>query len=267
VRSSRPGNCLSQRERGLLITIALLAAPSLSAQILPNLEPERPLSIEDATPIPFRALSVGLDWSYNFRRSALDDEGPGLTVTYGALRSLEIGAAQRYVTRPGRNALRGISSGDLEFHALYGLVEESARNPALAARIGVVLPTGLDSRGTDLELGAIGTRSFEKFRTHASFRWTRLGDIVPGERADRLEGGIAVDFLANSAGRTDTLLLASVTVRSSLVVNENANLDVEAGVRQRIGTQTVVFGGIGSQLTGRSDRTQLRLRAGISHLF
>ncbi|HMA17287.1 MAG TPA: hypothetical protein VKS03_02520 [Thermoanaerobaculia bacterium] len=253
--------------RWLTSAAVLLCAASLRAQVLPNLEPERPLTIEDATPIPFRALSVGLDWTYNFRRSALDDEGPGLTVTYGALRNLEVGAAQRYVTRPGRNALRGISSGDLEFHALYGVVEESARHPALAARIGVVLPTGLDSRGTDLELGAIGTRSFEKMRAHASFRWTRLGDILPGERADRLEGGVAVDFLASAAGRTDTLILAGVTVRSSLVVNENAIVDVEAGVRQRIGIQTVVFGSIGSQITGRSDRTQVRLRAGISHLF
>lgn len=253
--------------RGLLLAIALLTAIPLRAQILPNLEPERPLTIEDATPIPFRALSVGLDWTYNFRRSALDDEGPGISVTYGALRDLEVGFAQRYVTRPGRNALRGISSGDVELHALYGLVEENGRTPAIAARLGLVFPTGLDSRGTDLELGAIATRSFEKFRTHASFRWTRLGDILPGERADRLEGGLAVDFLANSAGRTDTLILAGVIVRSSLVVNENAIVDVETGIRQRIGIQTVVFGEIGSQITGRSDRTQVRLRVGISHLF
>lgn len=250
----------------LLATMVLTAVP-LHAQILPNLEPERPLAVEDATPIPLRALSVGLDWTYNFRRSALDDEGPGISVTYGALRDLEVGVTQRYVTRPGRNALRGIASGDLEVHALYGLTDESGRVPALAARLGVVFPTGLDSRGTDLELGAIATRSFDKFRTHASFRWTRLGDILPGERADRLDGGIAVDFLASGAGRTDTLILAGAMVRSSLVVNENAIVDVEAGVRQRIGIQTVVFGGIGSQITGRSDRTQVRLRVGISHLF
>jgi hypothetical protein len=84
---------------------------------------------------------------------------------------------------------------------------------------------------------------------------------------EAIEGGLAVDFLANSAGRTDTLILAGVTVRSSLVVNENAIVDVEAGVRQRLGVQTVVFGEIGSQITGRSDRTQLRLRFGISHFF
>ncbi|HEX9148254.1 MAG TPA: hypothetical protein VF958_03750 [Thermoanaerobaculia bacterium] len=254
--------------RGLVLALALSTMPvPLHAQVLPNLEPERPLAIEDAIPIPFRALSIGLDWTYNFRDSALDDAGPGISINYGALRDLEVGVAQRYVTRPGRNALRGISSGDVELHALYGLVDENGHTPALAARLGLVFPTGLDSRGTDLELGAIGTRSFERLRTHASFRWTRLGDILPGERADRLEGGLAVDFLANSAGRTDTLILAGVTVRSSLVVNENATVDVEAGVRQRLGVQTVVFGEIGSQITGRSDRTQLRLRFGISHFF
>jgi hypothetical protein len=249
--------------RGALFAAGLFAASFLPAQILPNLEPERPLAVEDATPIPYRALSAAIDWTYNLRRGGLNDQGPGLSLTYGVLRDLQIGAAQRYVTRPGRNALRGISSGDLELHALYGLVAEGARRPALAARIGVVFPTGLDSRGTDLELGGIATRSFGAFRVHGSVRWTRLGDIVPTERADRL----AVDFLASAAGRTDTLILADATVRSSPLITGNAILDVEVGARQRIGIQTVAFGVIGSQISDTPDRPRLRLRLGLSHFF
>ena len=245
----------------------LSAALSLSAQVLPNLEPERPLAVEDAAPIPFRALSVGVDWTYNVRRGGLNDQGPGLTITYGVIRDLEVGFAQRYVTRPGRNALRGISSGDVELHALYGLVEEGARRPALAARIGVEFPTGLDSRGTDLELGGIATRSFDALRVHLNVQWTRLGDIVPNERADRVQGGLAFDFLASAAGRTDTLLLAGVTVRTSPLVTGDAIVDVEIGARQRIGMQTAVFGAIGSQISDTPDRSRLRARLGISHLF
>ena len=256
------------RVRGVLFAALLLATTGpLPAQILANLEPERPLAVEDATPIPYRALSAAVDWTYNLRRGGLNDQGPGLSVTYGILRDLQIGAAQRYVTRPGRNALRGISSGDLELHALYGLVEEGARRPALAARVGVVFPTGLDSRGTDLELGAIATRSFGSFRVHGSVRWTRLGDIVPTERADRVEGGLAVDFLASAVGRTDTLILADVTVRSSPLITGNAILDVEVGARQRIGVQTVAFGVVGSQISDTPDRPRLRLRLGLSHFF
>ena len=114
--------------RGWVVAgLLLLAATSLPAQFLSNLEPERPIEVEDAAPIPFRAISAGVDWTYNLRRGGLNDQGPGWSLLYGAMRSLEIGAAQRYVTRPGRNALRGIASGDLEIHALYGLLGETAQ--------------------------------------------------------------------------------------------------------------------------------------------
>jgi hypothetical protein len=257
----------SLRVRALLFTAVLISASPLCAQILSNLEPERPLAVEDATPIPFRGLSAALDWTYNLRRGGLNDQGPALSVNYGAARNLEVGFAQRYVTRPGRNALRGISSGDLDIHALYGLVEEGARHPAIAGRIGIVFPTGLDSRGTDLELSAIATRSFDAFRAHVNLRWTRLGDTVPTERSDRVEAGLAFDFLMSRAGRTDTLLMADVTVRSSPVVTGDAIVDVEIGARQRIGIQTAVFGAIGSQISDTPDRPRIRVRLGVSHLF
>ncbi len=251
--------------RALLASLLLGASPA-SAQFLSNLERDRPVAVEDATPVPYRGLSAALDWTYNVRRGGLNDEGPGFTLVYGAVRNLELGASQRYVTSPGRNALRGISSGDLELHALYGIVTEGARRPALGARIGIAFPTGLDSRGTDLQLAGLATRSFDVFRLHVNVRWTRLGDTLPTERADRLEGGLAVDFLARR-GRTDTLLVASVTVRSNPVLAGPAVADVEVGARHRVGTQTILFGGLGSELSDKPDRPRLRARVGLSHVF
>lgn len=245
----------------------LVAASPLHAQFLSNLEPERPIAVEDATPIPYRAISAGVDWTYNVRRGGLNDQGPGWSLLYGATRGLEVGAAQRYVTRPGRNALRGISSGDLEIHALYGVLDETARRPAIAARVGLVFPTGLDSRGTDLQLGALVTRSFDSLRLHGNFRWTRLGDTIPTERSDRIEGGIAVDFLASGPGRTDTLIVGDVTVRTSPVKLGDAIVNVEVGARQRVGVQTIVFGGLGTEISDQPDRPRVLVRVGISHVF
>ncbi|HEX9287001.1 MAG TPA: hypothetical protein VF999_07015 [Thermoanaerobaculia bacterium] len=263
---------MAASRRGLGIGVLILAglassAPSVHAQFLSNLETDRPIAVEDATPIPFRAVSASVDWAYNLRKGGLNDQGPGWSLLYGAVRNLEVGAAQRYVTRPGRNALRGISSGDLELHALYGVLSETARRPAIAARIGVVFPTGLDSRGTDLELGANFTRSFDSLRLHGDVRWTRLGDTVSTERSNRLEGGLAVDFLASRSGRTDTLVLAGVTVRSSLVRQGDDIVAIEVGARQRIGIQTILFGGFGSEVSDGADRSRLRVRLGISHVF
>jgi hypothetical protein len=255
------------RVRGWVLAGLVLAAGPLHAQFLSNLEPERPIAVEDATPIPFRAISAAVDWTYSLRRGGLNDQGPGWSVLWGPVRQLEVGAAQRYVTRPGRNALRGIASGDLEMHALYGLLRESARFPAVAARVGVVFPTGLDSRGTDLELGAILTRSFDALRIHGNFHWTRLGDTVPTERADRIEGGLAIDFLASGRGRTDTLILADVTVRSSPVLLGDEIVNLELGARHRVGVQTILFGGIGSEISDQPDRPRVLFRVGISHVF
>jgi len=252
---------------GAALASLLVAASPASAQFLSNLERERPVAVEDAAPVPYRGLSAALDWTYNWRSGGGNDEGPAWTLVYGAVRNLELGASQRYVTRPGTNALRGISSGDLELHALYGIVSEGAKRPALGARIGVAFPTGLDSRGTDLQLAGLATRSFDAFRVHVNVRWTRLGDTVPTERADRFEGGLAVDFLASARGSTDTLLLASVTVRSNPVLEGPAVGDVDLGVRHRVGTQTILFGALGSELSDKPDRPRLRARVGLSHVF
>ena len=252
---------------GLIFAALLFPAFAAQAQFLSNLEPERPIDVEDATPIPFRAVSAAVDWTYKVRRGGFNDQGPGFSILYGALRNLEVGAADRYVTRPGRNALRGISSGDLELHALYAVLTETARRPALAARVGVIFPTGLDSKGTDFELGGIFTRSFDSMRLHGNVLWTRLGDTGATERRNRLQGGLAVDFLASPSGRTDTLILAGVTVRSSLVRKGDDVVTVEIGARQRIGIQTILFGGLGSEISDGRGRSRLRVRLGISHVF
>lgn len=247
--------------------LALLAgALPASGQIVSDLEPERPIGVEDARPIPYRAITLAADWTYNDRGGS-DDTGPGFSVLYGATRGLELGAALRYVTRPGTNALRGISSGDLEIHALYALSSESARAPAIAVRLGLHFPTGLDSRGTDLHLGALATRSFDSFRLHGNARWTRLGDTLGPERADRLDGALGVDFLPSRRGSTDTILMAGVAVRSSPLLEGEAIFEAEVGARRRIGAQSVVFAGAGSQLTGEGDRARVRVRAGVTHLF
>ncbi|MFN2387156.1 MAG: hypothetical protein ABR576_12890 [Thermoanaerobaculia bacterium] len=251
----------------LAIGMALAAAGSpAAAQIVSDLEAERPIGIEDARAIPYRGILAAVDWTYNERQGS-DDMGPGLSVLYGAARGLEVGAALRYVTSPDRNALRGITSGDLEIHALYALTSESARVPAVAVRVGLLFPTGLDSRGTDLLVGALVTRSFDAFRLHGNARWVRLGDKIPTERADRLEGALGVDFLPSRRGSTDMILLAGVQVRSSPLVEGQTILEAEIGARRRIGSRSVLFAGVGSQLTGEGDRAKARIRAGVSHFF
>jgi hypothetical protein len=261
--------------RARLATLALpalilggLAAGRAQGQVLSDLEPERPVSIEDARPIPYRALSGSIDWTYTGREHQLDDYGPGFSLLYGAMRGLEVGANIRYVTRPERNSHRGISSGDLFLHALYGIRTEDAYWPALAIKVAVQFPTGLDSKGTDLHVTALATRSFEGFRLHANFIWTHLGAISPFQRRDLYEGIAGTDILIHPRGRTDTLAVADVAIRTNPIIGGTAIVTVEGGLRQKIGMQTVLFAGAGSDIRGEhADRARYRVRLGVTHRY
>ncbi|HEY6930046.1 MAG TPA: hypothetical protein VJA66_10255 [Thermoanaerobaculia bacterium] len=250
---------------GAALAVLLIAAAA-RAQIVNELELERPLTMEDAHPLPYRAVSSSVDWTSNWREGR-NDYGPGFSFTYGLARALEVGAAVRYVSSPDVNATRGISSGDLNLHALYGITPETASLPALAFRVGVEFPTGLDSKGTDLRLGGLATRTFGAVRLHANFGWTRLGDTGPTERKDRLEGVAGFDVITSPRGVTDTLLLGDVVVRTNPVRDAETIVTLEAGGRFRIGSRTVFFAGMGSDVTGSHDRAKFRLRAGITYVF
>ncbi|HEV8117812.1 MAG TPA: hypothetical protein VGQ32_04765, partial [Thermoanaerobaculia bacterium] len=251
----------------LFLAILWVSAGRLLGQQISDLEPERPVALEDARPVSYKAFSGSADWTYNARKDSRDDYGPGFSLLYGALRRLEVGGSVRYVTSPSSNANRGVSSGDIQIHALYGLATESASLPALAVRVGVEFPTGLDSKGTDLHAGLLATRSFDIFRLHVNGLWTRLGDTGDRERKDRWEAIAGMDWTVGKFGRTDTLLVADADLRSNPLLGGKAILAIEGGVRQRIGSQTLVFFGAGSSLFGETDRVKVRLRAGISHIY
>ncbi len=255
------------RQKLALGAVLLLVATTGTAQLLSDLEVERPLSVEDARPVSYRAFSGSVDWTYNVRQDRLNDHGPGFSLLYGAAPGLELGGGVRYVTRPGRNALRGISSGDIVLHALYSLKTETADWPALAMRAGVEFPTGLDSKGTDLNLGILATRSFEMFRVHVNGLWTRLGAVESTERNDRFEAILGADCLVNSRRQTDTLLVTDVSLQSNPVRGGDIIVAVEAGLRQRIGVQTIFFVGTGAELTGERDRARFRVRVGLTHVY
>jgi hypothetical protein len=252
--------------RILIVCAGLTLAASSRAQVVSALEPERPISMEDAHSIPYRALGISTDWTQNWREGR-NDYGPAFSFLYGAARGLELGASVRWVTSPSANSQRGISSGDLVLHALYDVHEETSAWPALAARVGVEFPTGLDSKGTDLHLAALATRTFGTLRLHANLAYTRLGDTTDSERKDRLEGIAGVDFFTSSLGLTDSLLLADVAVRSNPVRDEATIVTLEAGERLRIGSRTVFFAGAGSDLTGEHERVRFRLRVGLSFYY
>jgi len=56
-------------------------------------------------------------------------------------------------------------------------------------------------------------------------------------------------------------------VETNPVRGGNSVIFVEAGLRQRIGVQTIFFAGAGSELTGERDRAHFRARVGLTHVY
>jgi hypothetical protein len=251
----------------VLAGLAFLIAVAVRSQELSNLEPERPIAMEDARPIAYRAFSGSADWTYNRRLDGFHDYGPGFTLSYGAARRLEVGAGVRWLTRPGRNAERGISSGDLVLHALYAITSETGSRPALALRGAVEFPTGLDSKGTDLALAGLLTRSSESFRVHANLLWRRLGAVRGRERRDRFGAIVGIDLLPRRSGLTDTILLSDLFVRTNPLRDDKAIVTLEIGAKRRIGVQTALFAAAGTDLIGEGDRNRFTVRVGFSHAY
>jgi hypothetical protein len=256
-----------------LATAALAAAAAAgfaipaAAQEISNLEASRPITMEDASPLEPGTWSASADYAYARRLDDVDYAGPALSLVAGVARGLEIGADTRLQTNPILNASRGIGSGDLDVHALAALRGESAGGPALAFRADALLATGFASHGTNVSAELIATRSFESFRLHAEAGDLYVGSTRPEERRNRVYGLVGFDVRPFGSWRTDTLAMADVVIRQSVLTGGNVSVGLEIGIRQRIGLQTIFYAGMGGEVAGDPDRVRYRGLLGLTHTF
>ncbi len=249
-----------------LAAVAGLALPA-AAQEISNLEAARPVAMEDATPLDRGTWSASADYAYARRLDNVDYAGPALSLEAGVLRGVEIGGETRLLTNPTMNAARGIGSGDLDLHALAALHTETAGGPALAVRADGILATGFASHGTNVSAELIATRSFESFRLHATGGVLYVGSTRPEERRNRVYGVFGFDARPSGPWRTDTLAMADVVVRQSVLTGGKVSVGLELGLRHRIGLQTMFYAGLGSEVAGDPDRIRYRGLLGLTHTF
>ncbi|HET9794286.1 MAG TPA: hypothetical protein VFS34_07475 [Thermoanaerobaculia bacterium] len=250
----------------LAAAAAGLAHPA-AAQEVSNLEAARPVAMEDAAPLERGTYSASADYAYARRLDNVDYAGPAFSLVAGVLRGLEIGADSRLLTNPTMNASRGIGSGDLDIHALAALHTETDHAPALAVRADGILATGFASHGTNVSAELIATRSFESFRLHATAGALYVGSTRPDERRNRVYGLIGFDARPFGPWRTDTLAMADVVVRQSVLTGGKVSVGIELGLRHRIGLQTLFYAGMGGEVAGDPDRVRYRGLLGLTHTF
>jgi hypothetical protein len=228
-----------------------------------NLDPNRPIAIEDAYVIPKGEIGVEGGMTFNDRKEGKNRFGFQPQIIYGAFENTQIEIMTGLVTEPSTVA-GDDKSGDLSVGALYNVNTETVNLPAFAARVEVGFPTGVRSKGIDTELTGVMTRSFGRWRTHLNVGYTFLGSPQQNERSGAYRIVAAVSYpLGYPMSFTDTIIVNLFTRQSDLAGQTNPT-GVGMGLRHQVSSRVVLDGGIGTEFLGPADRSIFFSTIGLS---
>ena len=244
--------------------LALVILPTVASALdHDNLDPNRPIAIEDAYVIPKGEIGLEGGMTFNDRKQGKSRFGFQPQIIYGAFDNTQIEIMSGLVTEP--NTVRGDDkSGDLSIGALYNFNTETLCLPAFAARVEVGLPTGVNSKGIDTELTGVMTRSFGRWRTHVNVGYTFLGSPQNNERSGTYRLVAAVSYpLGYPMSVRDTIIVNLFTRRSDLKGQNNPS-GVGVGLRHQVSSRVVFDAGLGTEFYGPADRSVFFSTVGLS---
>lgn len=228
-----------------------------------NLDPNRPIGMEDAYAIPKGEIGLEAGVRFNDQR-----EGPTRItfqpqIIYGAFDNTQIEIQGDIFTDP--ETLTGPNkSGDLHVGALYNFNTETLSLPAFAVRAEVDLPTGVNSKGVDTQFTGILTRSFGRLRAHLNAGYTIIGSPQGQERPGAYRVVAAVSYPLGYPSSFRDTLIASVYSRQSDQRGQRNNTGIEIGLRHQLSSRIVLDGGLGTEFYGPQDRAALLGTVGLS---
>jgi outer membrane putative beta-barrel porin/alpha-amylase len=238
----------------IMVLCLLVEAHSARALDHDNLDPNRPIAIEDAYVIPKGEIGVEGGLTFNDRKEGKSRFGFQPQIIYGAFDNTQIEIMSGLVTEPS-TVVGDDKSGDLSVAALYNFNAETLAVPAFAARVEVGLPTGVRSKGIDTELTGVVTRSFGRWRTHVNVGYTFLGSPQQHERSGTYRIVAAVSYpLGYPMSFTDTLIVNAFTRQSDLQGQTNPT-GIGAGLRHQVSSRVVFDAGVGTEFLGPADRS------------
>ena len=246
----------------VIVLLGLLPASALALDH-DNLDPNRPIAMEDAYAIPKGEIGLEGGVRFNDRREGRTRVTFQPQIIYGAFDNTQIELQGDLFTEP--STLVGANkSGDLHVGVLYNFNTETLNVPALALRAEVDLPTGVNSRGVDTQVTGIMTRSFGRLRVHLNAGYTLLGSPQNQERPGTYRAVAAVSYpLGYPTSFRDTLI-ANVYTRQLDLRGQHNNTGVEIGLRHQLSSRLVVDAGLGTEFVGPTDRAALLGTVGVS---
>ena len=253
---------------GLAIVLSMIVLSGLwpadgSALDHDNLDPNRPIGMEDAYAIPKGEIGLEGGVRFNDRREGRTRVTFQPQIIYGAFDNMQIEIQGDLMSDPD-TVVGGNKSGDLHLGVLYNFNTETLQLPAFAARVEVDLPTGVNSKGVDAQLTGILTRSLGRLRAHLNVGYTILGSPQGQERPGMYRAVAAVSYPLGYPSSFRDTLIASIYTRQSDLQGQRNNTGIEIGLRHQLTSRVVLDGGLGTEFAGPSDRAALTGTVGVS---
>ncbi len=242
---------------------AVLFPPAVSALDHDNLDPNRPIQMEDAYAIPKGEIGVESGVRWNDRKEGRTGVTFQPQLIYGAFRNTQIEIQGDLFTDP-HSLVGADKSGDLHLGVLYNFNTETLILPAFAMRVEADLPTGVRSKGIDAQVTGIMTRSFGRLRVHLNAGYTALGAPQGQERSGTYRVIAAASYPIGYPYRFRETLIVDVYSRQSDLVGQTNHTGVEVGLRHQLSSRIVLDGGLGTEFAGPSDRSVFMGTVGLS---
>ena len=245
--------------------LGIVAAASGVAEAIDhkNLDEGRPLRLEDAYPIAHGEISIETGAGFTLLKRGSNSGFFPAEILYGALPNLELGVGSTLFTDP-----HGIEdrpkSGDLRAHALYNFNQESLRLPALAGKLNLTAPTGVDAHGYGIALKGIATKSIDRLSFHLNGGYEVLTDSKRTQRDGRYELALGASFPIGAPKFTRTTLVADVFADQPVTRREATSAGTEVGVRYQLTPSIVWDVGLGTQFAGPATRASFFATTGLS---
>ena len=228
-----------------------------------NLDPNRPLQVEDAYPIPEGEIALESGVRVNDRREGRTRFAFQPQILYGVFRNTQIEIQSDLFTESA-TVVGPNRSGDLRLGVLYNFNTETLTLPALAMSLELDVPTGVQSRGVDTKVTGILTRSVGRLRFHFNGGYTVLGSPQYQERSGIYRFVAAVSYPIGYPYRFRETLIIDVYTRQSDLLGQSNHTGIEVGLRHQLTSRIVLDGGLGTEFMGPSDRAAITGTVGLS---
>jgi hypothetical protein len=231
-----------------------------------NLDAGRPLRMEDAYAISTGEIAVEAGAGFTLQRHGPDRGLFPIEVLWGALPNFQIGVGAMFSTDPHDIDERP-KSGDLHFSALYNFNQETLSVPAFGAKLGLDVPSGIDSRGVAVEVNGIVTKSFERLSIHFNAGYELFTDSRQDERDGQYSLVLGASYPVGAPKFTRATLVADVFTEQSVHRGESSVVGTEVGLRYQLTPRIVWDVGVGTEFAGPADRSRLFGVTGLSFGF